>query len=68
MKGVSPLSCQNPLVKLGGGTMYPKRKSSMLDFDLDELNLYNEETLSRKVEDDEIDAKDEAVIKGYMEA
>ncbi|MBS3118135.1 hypothetical protein J4417_00450 [Candidatus Woesearchaeota archaeon] len=48
--------------------MYPKRKSSMLDFDLDELNLYNEETLSRKVEDDEIDAKDEAVIKGYMEA
>jgi len=40
----------------------------MLDFDLDELNLYNEETLSRKVEDDEIDAKDEAVIKGYMEA
>lgn len=48
--------------------MYPKRRSSMLNFDLDELNLYNEETLSRKVDDDEIDAKDEAVIKGYMEA
>ncbi len=55
--------------KTGGvKEMYPKRRSSILDFDLDELNLYDEEVLSRKVDEDEINAKDEAVIKGYMEA